>query len=230
MAAVPDTVTHDEIAHLFQATDARLAALAQAQARTDEQLKRTDEQLQRTDEQLQRTDRRVEEMAAEEMERRRRLENLLADLKVRVDRTTRNVDAITDKWGRFVEGIVAPAAKTLFAARGIAVHRVSHRVEGERAGLVTEIDVLVENDNDVVAIEAKSTLRQTDIDEHLERLGLIKTIFPKLAAMRLIGAVAGVDVPPDVARYAYRRGLFVLLPSGETMRIANDAGFRPAIW
>jgi hypothetical protein len=33
-----------------------------------------------------------------------------------------------------------------------------------------------------------------------------------------------------VARYAYRKGLFVLAQSGDSIVIRNDARFVPAIW
>lgn len=154
----------------------------------------------------------------------------LGQLEETVARTSRNVDAITDKWGRFVEGIVAPAAKSIFRKRGIPVHEVAPRVEGERDGIAMEIDLLVTNDDAVVAIEVKSTVRVADVDEHLERLANFKKVFRRHGDARVYGAIAGIDLPPDVARYAYRKGLFVLAQSGDTMIILNDDGFVPKAW
>jgi hypothetical protein len=37
-------------------------------------------------------------------------------------------------------------------------------------------------------------------------------------------------VPDEVARYAYRRGLFVLAQSGDQIVILNDAEFQPRAW
>jgi hypothetical protein len=37
-------------------------------------------------------------------------------------------------------------------------------------------------------------------------------------------------VPDEVARYAYRQGLFVLAQSGDSMVILNDAQFQPQSW
>jgi hypothetical protein len=34
----------------------------------------------------------------------------------------------------------------------------------------------------------------------------------------------------EVARHAYRRGLFVLAQSGENVVILNDAQFQPQVW
>ena len=45
-----------------------------------------------------------------------------------------------------------------------------------------------------------------------------------------MGAVAGMVVPDDAARFAYRQGLFVLAQSGESVTIRNDANFQPGVW
>jgi hypothetical protein len=37
-------------------------------------------------------------------------------------------------------------------------------------------------------------------------------------------------IPADVARYAYRQGLFVIAQAGEDLTILNDAKFKPKIW
>jgi hypothetical protein len=64
----------------------------------------------------------------------------------------------------------------------------------------------------------------------VQRLGRFKTMFPHYAACRLLGAVAAMVVPGEVARQTYKAGLFVMAPSGETMRIRNDEGFQPLAW
>jgi hypothetical protein len=81
-----------------------------------------------------------------------------------------------------------------------------------------------------VLIEVKSKLSQGDVDEHLERLGKFKRLLPRYQDVRAMGAVAAMVVPPEVARYAYRQGLFVLAQSGDDMAILNDADFRPKTW
>jgi hypothetical protein len=37
-------------------------------------------------------------------------------------------------------------------------------------------------------------------------------------------------VPSDSARYAYRKGLFVIAPSGDDVVILNDSKFKPKVW
>jgi len=42
--------------------------------------------------------------------------------------------------------------------------------------------------------------------------------------------LASIVLPDDVARYAYRQGLFVLAQSGDAVIIRNDDKFRPKHW
>lgn len=79
-------------------------------------------------------------------------------------------------------------------------------------------------------MEVKSKLSQADIDEHLERLEKFKRLMPRYGDIRAMGAIAGMVVPEDVARYGYRRGLFVLAQSGDSVIILNDDNFRPRQW
>jgi hypothetical protein len=81
-----------------------------------------------------------------------------------------------------------------------------------------------------VLIEVKSKLTQSDVDEHLERLAKFKRLMPRYQDVNTMGAVAAMVVPPDVARYAYRQGLFVMAQAGDNMVILNDPTFRPKVW
>ncbi len=45
-----------------------------------------------------------------------------------------------------------------------------------------------------------------------------------------MGAVAGMVVQDEAAKYAYRRGLFVLAQSGDSVLIRNDNKFVPKQW
>lgn len=90
--------------------------------------------------------------------------------------------------------------------------------------------LLVVNQTEAVVIEVKSKLTQADVDDHLERLSRFKQLMPRYRDVRALGAVAGMAVPEEVARYAYRRGLFVLAQSGDSVVILNDDQFQPQAW
>jgi DNA segregation ATPase FtsK/SpoIIIE-like protein len=180
---------------------------------------------------------RMKQERAEAARRMRELERVVENTSREVDKTARAVHeqwkqlgALTSVLGRFVEEMVAPAVVALFTARGIGVRSVHQRVRSRRDGESMEIDVLAVDDTQVVAVEAKSQLGADDVKEQVERLGRFKTMFPHYAGCRVLGAVAAMVVPDQVARQAYKAGLYVMAPSGETMRILNDEGFEAKAW
>ena len=144
--------------------------------------------------------------------------------------TNRAVYALTGKWSRFVEGLIAPAVERLFNERGIEVDKVFQRVKTRRNGSEMEVDILAINGEYAVLIEAKSTLKTEDVKEHLERLGKFKTFFPEYRERKVVGAVGGIVIEEDSDKYAYRNGLFVIGESGEAAVILNDKGFKPKAW
>jgi hypothetical protein len=155
----------------------------------------------------------------------------------RMQETDRQIRAVNkelgelgNRLGEFVEWQVRPAAVKLFRERGIAVRELSRDVSVDNGEEGIEVDLLVVDTTQAVAIEVKSKLTQRDVDEHLERLGKFKRLLPRYENIQLLGAVAAMVAPLEVARYAYRQGLFVITQSGEDLVILNDAKFQPKAW
>ena len=148
----------------------------------------------------------------------------------KIKEITTNIGRLGNKLGDFVEEMVRPAAVRLFRERGIDVHEVHRNVEARRGEEGIEIDLLVVNDTDVVAIECKSTLSLDDVNDHLVSLAKLKKLLPAYAAKRVMGAVAAMAIRDNVASYAYRQGLFVIAQTGDHLIIRNDAKFTPQIW
>ena len=154
-------------------------------------------------------------------------EKSMAKLERTVERTSKAVDALTTRWGRFVEGLVEPAVLRLFQGRGIDVKEVYQRAQTKRQGVAMEIDILVVDDTELVLVECKSRLSKDDVDEFIEKLNRFKVSFPHYQSYRAYGAVAGIEINEGIDRYAYRQGLFVIKPSGESVAIINDENFQP---
>lgn len=208
--------TFDDIWRLFQETRLQFQETRLQFQETERFLK---EQAQETDRRFQETDRRFQETDRRSQETDRKIKEV-----------TMNIGRLGNKLGDFVEEMVRPAAVRLFQERGIAVHEVHRQVVANRQGAAIEVDLLVVNDEDVVAIECKSTLSVDDVNEHLARLGKVKELLPSYANKRVLGAVSGMVIPDHVAAHAYRQGLFVLAQSGDCVVILNDAKFQPKAW
>ena len=140
------------------------------------------------------------------------------------------IGKLGNRLGDFIEDAVRPAAVRLFQGRGIAVHEVQQNVTVQRGEEGLEIDLMVVNDSEAVAVECKSNLKIDDVNEHLDRLAKLKRLLPRYASFKVMGAVAAMVIPDNVARYAASKGLFVIGQSGEDMAIRNDEDFTPAVW
>ena len=154
----------------------------------------------------------------------------MARLERTVEQTNRAVNSLTTRWGRFVEELVQPAVLRLFQEKGIDIKEIYPRAQVKRQGIAMEIDILAVDDTDVVLVECKSRLSKDDVDEFIENLTRFKIAFPHYKNYQAYGAVAGIEIDKNVDRYAYRKGLFVIKPSGDTVEIINDSNFRPRTW
>lgn len=144
--------------------------------------------------------------------------------------TQKIVDNLSTRWGRFVEGLVIPAAEHIFDEHGFPIKQVSPRSKAKYNGDSMEIDVLAVGDDFVILIEVKSRFGIEDVNEHLDNITKFRTFFPQYNDYKLFGAVAAIEFDEGVDRYAYKKGLFVIGQSGETVKIYNDEKFSPKMW
>ena len=253
---MPQAVTFDDVWRMFQETSAQMRETSAQTRETSAQMRETDRQFQemvREDrERRVELDRKFQEMVREDRERRVELDRKfqetdrqitevsnqiletniqMKETNIHMKETDRKLDRLGGRLGEFVEGLVAPACKTLFAQRGIQVHKVSRRVDADLpGGRHMEIDLFVVNTDTVVLVEVKSKLEVSDVREHLTRMAEFKEFFSEYADKRAIGAVAGMVIEENVSRFAINQGLFVIEQAGDTLRMANDDAFVPRAW
>jgi hypothetical protein len=219
-----EPVTIDQIYQLF------VELKAQDERRAAEADRRAAEADRRAAELAAEADRRAAELAAEAERRATEADRRLEKLEQTVANTTKAVNSLTTRWGRFVEELVEPATIRLFRERGIDVKETFSRARVKRQGLAMEIDILVVDDGELVAVECKSRLSRDDVVEFLEKLTRFKDAFTQYKDYQVYGAVAGIEIDEGVDRYAYRQGLFVIKPAGNTVEIINDLNFQAYHW
>lgn len=156
--------------------------------------------------------------------------DLFKETDKRMKETDKKIAALTGKWGRFVEGMIAPGAVAMFKERGIEVDRVFQRVKAYKDGEGMEIDILAVDKEYAVLIEAKSSLSVEDVKEHIKRLRSFKKLFPEYRDRKVVGAVAGIVIEEGADKFAYRQGFFVIGQTGEMVKMLNDKKFKPKVW
>ena len=216
--------TFDDVWKLIQETNASLRETnASMRAMSQESERKFWEMSQESDRKLAESSEAVRKEMQEMREMSRETDKKLKQ-------ASESIGRLGNKLGDFVEEMVRPAAVRLFRERGIDVHEVHQNVSVTRDGEGIEVDLLVVNDGDVVAIECKSTLGIDDVNEHLARLEKVKRLLPSYANKRVMGAVTGMVIADNVAQYAYRQGLFVIAQTGDQLALRNDGAFKAKIW
>ena len=172
-----------------------------------------------------------------QLETDRILKELSAEIKETQKITAREIKAVntsigrlSNRLGEFVEEAVRPSAVRLFRECGIDIHEVQQSITAERDGEQLEIDLLVVNNENVVVIECKSNLSVEDVNDHLERLEKVKRLLPRYNNCKVLGGVAGMVIPDNVATYAIKKGLYVIGQNGDHLELRNEQSFTPKAW
>lgn len=165
-----------------------------------------------------------------EMREQTRLAQTKNDKEMKALRT--ELGKLGNRLGDFVQEMVRPAAVKLFQSRGLPVHQLIANMSyrDDNGQIMIETDLFVINGTVGVLVECKSHASIEDVNEHLERMEKFKQYFVQYQSIRLHGAIAAMVMPDEVARYAYRKGLFVMVQNGEMVDIRNDDKFDPKVW
>jgi hypothetical protein len=174
---------------------------------------------------FQETDKQIKELSKEADQRQAETDKQIKEL-------SKNIGGLNNSFGRWAEEMVSAKLWEKFKALGYAfTHGGPEKYwEGER--IVTQVDMLLENGEYAMPVEIKSELTAEDVDIHLERIGKVREQLDKRGdGRKLVGAVAGMVVSGKVREYAQRKGLYVLVQSGDTVAVAEaPEGFKVREW
>lgn len=176
-----------------------------------EMFRQTDQRFQETDRLMQETDRRMRE-------------------------TDRKISALGSRIGEIVENMIGGDIVQQFQALGYDISSYyRNRIFGNRGTNESgEIDLILEDGDIAILIEAKTSLQTADVKEHIERLEKYRRHLEKhgdKTGRRFIGAVAGAVVDPEVVKFAHKNGLYVIVQSGKAIEIIpSPNGFVAKKW
>ncbi len=179
-------------------TDEMIEKLRERQERTDEQLRKTDEQLRKTDEQMKKTDEQ------------------LRKTDIKIDRLAEQVGKITDSWGSFTEGLVAPSVHKFLVSKGFKNVVVGTNVYLAKDGQSIEYDIVGETEEFILIVSVKTTVRMRDIQELI--LSAKKFYyFSDKHEKEIRVAIAGIKIPANIEKFALRKGILLFKVSGDLM-------------
>ena len=207
---------------------------AEFTAQLKEQAKESARRAKEADTRSKEADTRSKEADERIKETERFLKEQSAGTEQKIKEVTKQIGDLGNRFGEWVEDLVAPAAIRLFVERGIKIKTMQRSVEvvrpPEAGGGGLEIDVLLVNGKEAVLIECKSRAAKKHVDDHIARLGKVREFLPHLAKVKLYGAIAAVSLHPSVRDYIVKKGMFVIEPSGDTVAVTNAVEFKPHGW
>jgi len=140
----------------------------------------------------------------------------------------KNIGGLSNSLGSIVERILTPGLPEKFKKLGYSFNRIASY--SYTAGVYAQIDGMLENGTQAVAVEVKTTLRKADIDDHLVRMEKIRKHADEHGDKRqFMGALATFITGEAAKNYALKKGLFVIEPSGEDVKVTKPEA-EPRIW
>jgi predicted AAA+ superfamily ATPase len=88
---------------------------------------------------------------------------------------------------------------------------------------VTEIDILLSDNEWAMAVEVKHEPNEGQVDHHLKRMKLMRKYpLQEISGKKLLGAIAGGVVSLEVRDYAQKNGLYVLELNGDQVSLLES--------
>ena len=132
--------------------------------------------------------------------------------------------------GSMVERIMTPDLPRKFKPLGFTFDKITTIKWATNGNIYAEIDGLLENGTQAMAVEVKTTLEIEDINDHLKRMEKIRKYADEHGDKReFLCAIAAMIVKPKPKEYALKQGLFVIEPSGEDVKVIKPET-KPRVW
>jgi hypothetical protein len=146
--------------------------------------------------------------------------------------TQRIVGDLGNRFGDIAEQLLTPGLVDKLDQFGFAFGELSHNIKwkNKEHNLSMELDALLENGRQAMVVEVKAKLDKADIDEQISRMEKVRGFADLHGDTRqFFCAMATLTAPARVVDYALSKGFYVIMPSGEDVKITKPTS-DPAVW
>jgi hypothetical protein len=177
----------------------------------------------------------AEEQRKEAEERQKKLDRQFDEMAKQRKLYDKKIGDLHNSFGKLAEHLVLPGITKRFNELGFHFQEIfqgSHKLVDSEGEVLAEIDILLENGETVIAVEVKTKPDEEDIERHIERVEILRDfrLHKKNERKKVMGAMAGAIFPKHVKDAAYKAGLYVIVQSGDTMKIEMPSGWKPREW
>ena len=189
----------------------------------------TDKRFRETDKKIQETDRIIKESQKETDRQIKETERILKEGK---EDFNKRLGSLTNLFGDFTLGMVAPKLREKFTDFGFIFTRANLNVivDDRKNDISFEIDIMLENSDKAMLVEVKTKVTKERVNSHIERLDKMRKHADFHGDKRIfLGAVAGFAITDEVRKFTLKEGLYLIEPDGENFNITppND---KPKEW
>ena len=200
-----------ELREQVQETGKQIKETGKQQKETNKQLKETDKQLKETDKLQKETDRQLKETD-------RQLREKFSELKDYVGGIGRNNGDVAESY--FYETILNTMK---IGELDFEIIEKNVKRKNRRQNLEGEYDIILTNSESIAIIEVKYKLHPDDIDKIVnKKIPVFKKLFPEKKDYKLYIVVAGLSIPDDSKKLAFKHGFFVLTQGGGKLNLEHD--------
>ncbi|MDR1485121.1 MAG: hypothetical protein LBT09_09900 [Planctomycetaceae bacterium] len=202
-------LTFEKVWQMFQETAEQMKDTDRRLKETEEIVKETNRGLQETKRMMQKTDKFIKDLG-------------------------KQMGGLNKSFGELAEHLVAPGMIRIFNSLGHHFYEVSRNIEIKDGNdkILTELDLLLDNDETMIVIEVKSRPRDSDIPHHIRRLEIFREHITKHKKLdkKIIGAIAGAIFDNKTKEEAVAAGFYAITQSGDTLKLDVPADFQPRIF
>ena len=181
-------------------------------ASAGEQLKENAKLMKETDRQMKEMDRQFEESRKETDRRMKETDQQIKKLSEEVYHLMKRSSVMDNEWGRFLEEMCVPATIKIFMNEGINITQrytgITHAKDDE--GNEMEVDAILCNTTEAVAIEVKAYCSVKNIDHFERQLRIFKKVFHPFEKYKVYAAIVGVKFQRGAKEYARKKGFYVI--------------------
>lgn len=178
------------------------------------------------------TDAQIKENSAQIKENSAQIKELRTSSKASdaiINKLSKNLGGLSNKWGSLGEAMTVGESVDIFNdIDGIEVETLLPSFTYKYKGKEHEIDGLVIGKDMVIVIEAKATMKQTDIEDFIKhKLTIFTKLMPVFEDKKIYGAMGFLSASAAVQEFAQAQGLLLILPADTNKAIVSlPQGFK----